>query len=167
MFRLKPADSTHIKIAKEATAELADKLLLEQGLVELWYDKVYLALEQLLTSTYKKQSVRQKVQAVAYKDVVRRILTNPRRNTIINKNDERVLEDGLSERLEAAQKVLDESVSPIEISIFCQLAEAGRALFQARKISPEKFTETDIYQLALLIRGNYGAYEDTLRGLQV
>jgi hypothetical protein len=167
MFMLNPADSTYIKIAKEVTADLATKLQIEQEMLELWYDKVYVVLEQLLANTYSKRSILQKAQAIAYKDVVKRILANPHRNQFINKGDERILEVSLTEHLEAAQKILDESVSPIEISIFCQLAKAGRALFQSKKVNPENFAKTNIYDLALLIRGNYGAYESVLRGLQI
>jgi hypothetical protein len=167
MFLLNPGDSTHIKIAKEVTSDLAKKLKMEQSMLELWYDKISLSLTELLTNSYKKQSILQHARARAYRDIIKRILVNPKRTLLINKDDEQILADGLDDILETVNNVLDESVSPAEIGVFCQIAESGRELFRSRKINPDRFAKNDIYQLALKIRSNYAAYEDTLRGLQV
>ena len=167
MFRYKPADSTHIKIAKEVTAHLASSLCLDQGILELWYDKVYHTLERLLCNSYTNEERRIHAQARTYRDTVRRLLTHPEKDNFLSKGDWRIIDEGLSMILKDLNQALNNSVSPTEISLFCNLAESGRELFRSREIDPERFTEDAIFDLALKIRNNYGAYEDTLRGLQV
>lgn len=167
MFRYKAADSTHIKIAREVTAHLASSLCLDQGILELWYDKVYHTLERLLSNSYTNEERRIYAQARTYRDVVRRLLAHPEKDKFLSKDDQRIIDEGLSNILKDLNQALSTSVSPTEISLFCNMAESGRELFRIRKIDPERFTEDNIFELALKIRSNYGAYEDTLRGLQV
>ncbi|MEY2665283.1 MAG: hypothetical protein RLZZ480_388 [Candidatus Parcubacteria bacterium] len=167
MFILNRRDSVYVKVAKELTATYASKLNLEQNHIELWFDRVELSLSLLLSNTFGKQSVTDYVHARAYQEVVRDILTHKDRDKILSKGQLLILERGLSHIIADVNKKLDESISPADIALFCEIAEGGRELFGSRNIDPRHFADNDVYELAQKIRGNYAAYEDTLRGLQL
>jgi hypothetical protein len=162
-----PSDAVLLNTMREVIAPIAEGLKLPADMFELWYHKVYSTLDLLVTNRFRAEDARLYKRANAYRAVIDRLVSHPEVHKLLTKSDIRILNEGLGDILGDVNEALNSSVSPTEISLFCQVAESGRSLFQSKKIDPDSFTEQAIFELAHMIRDNYGAYEDTLRGLKV
>jgi hypothetical protein len=162
-----PSDAVLLNAMREVTAPIAESLQLPTEMFELWYYKVYSALDLLTTNRFRAEDTRLYQRATAYATVIHKLIAHPEIRAILSKSELAALNAGLEDILGDVNEALNSSVSPAEISLFCQVAASGRAFFASKCIDPDSFTEETIFTLAHMIRDNYGAYEDTLRGLKV
>lgn len=153
--------------ARVVTTQVAAQMHMDPGILELWCSKVYQTLERLLTDAHGPRENAIYWRAHHYDAVVMSLLRHPGINQLLSKNDQAVLADGLADIIEQANKLLDTSVSPMDINLFCSLSEIGREHFLVNELDPQDFMEDEILELALMIHDNYPAYEETLRGLQL
>ncbi len=162
-----PSDAVLMTTMREVTAPIAAGLKLQPEMLEHWFHNMYYKLELLLTNRFRDADARLYRRAKAYRAVIERLVTHPDVNKFLSKGDIKALNEGIGDILSDVNDALNSSVSPAEISLFCQVAESGRSVFQSKHIDPDSFTEKAIFDLAHKIRDNYPAYEDTLRGLKV
>ncbi len=156
---------TVTQLRHRAFQNAADLLLKEPAAVGKWFQDVCDILDRVLLNKFTRSQDHFHRKTRAYVEVVERIV-NDKGNARICKGDRRILSEGLELIVDKANSVIVTEVSEMEIALFCLVAETGCEAFQEEDVSPWLFISEERLKLAQHMRGNFAAYEETLRALK-
>ena len=135
--------------------------------LQAWYVNATAKLDHVQTSTRPREQKRLARRARSFKREVEHALKQPIGQQVFGLGGKYIVSNGLSDYLSRVNEELDTGLSFVDIVIFHQIADFGRKVFETNSRRPSEFIPDHAFQLIVLIRNNFGAYRDTLHGIQV
>lgn len=131
-----------------------------------WYIDASAKLDHVQANTQPRTQKRLARRARSFKREIEHVLEHPLGQQVFGLGGKHVVRDGLDDYLERVNDELDTGLSFMDIIIFHQVADFGRKMFQTNSRRPSEFIPDHAFRLIEMIRNNFGAYRETLRGLQ-
>ena len=140
---------------------------MEEKYLRQWFKDVEMKLMLLNADqvSAKDESLYQETRA--FRDEITRALQHPLAEKIWGKRGMRTVAEGLEARIRDANAVLDSGLSFMDITIFYQVSDFGRKVFDVHRRSSTQFISDRLFKLAKMICDNYPAYSTTLKGHQL
>ena len=138
-----------------------------QNDLHLWYRDVEIKLLHLMQNEYAQDENRLAQEAVKYRKVVERLLSDTTLSKLLTTEEKRVLRKGLAVDLKAVNQRLETfGLSFMDLMIFYQIADFGRKVFRTEGKRENDFILGQLFALVQKIYKNFPAYKATLQSLQ-
>ncbi len=139
----------------------------DRAQIRQWFEEVQEKLERLKTNTFTRKEEDFFHGARAFRNEILHALEHPAIDEVWGKGGKRIVQTGLAEIVREANLVLDGGLSFMDITLFYQISDFGRKVFNVHHRSSAPFISETLFKFVEMVRSNYPVYSQTLKGYQI